>query len=46
MQSKRIISLVLAVVLACTAATVLVFAVFYVMVFAVTAREYYKIVNE
>ena len=28
------------------AATVLVFAVFYVMVFAVTAREYYKIVNE
>ena len=32
--------------LACTAATVLVFAVFYVMVFAVTAREYYKIVNE
>ena len=32
--------------LACTVATVLVFAVFYVMVFAVTAREYYKIVNE
>lgn len=32
--------------LSCTAATVLVFAVFYVMVFAVTAREYYKIVNE
>ena len=32
--------------LACTAATVLVFALFYVAVFAVTAREYYKIVNE
>ncbi len=32
--------------IACTAATVLVFALFYVAVFAVTAREYYKIVNE
>lgn len=32
--------------IACTAATVLVFAIFYVIVFAVTAREYYKIVNE
>lgn len=29
----------------CTAATVLVFALFYVAVFGITAREYYKIVN-
>lgn len=29
----------------CTVATVLIFAVFYIIVFAITAREYYKIVN-
>ena len=29
----------------CTVATVLIFAVFYIVVFAITAREYYKIVN-
>lgn len=31
--------------IACTAGTVLIFALFYVIVFAITAREYYKIVN-
>lgn len=31
--------------LMCTVVTVLVFVVFYVLVFAITAREYYKIVN-
>lgn len=29
----------------CTVVTVLIFAVFYIIVFAITAREYYKIVN-
>ena len=29
----------------CTAATILVFAVFYVMVYALTARTYYSIVS-
>ena len=31
--------------LSCTIATVIVFAVFYGIVFSLTAREYYKIVN-
>ena len=31
---------------ACTAGTIVVFAVFYGIVFQVTAKEYYKIVNE
>ncbi|RAY94445.1 ABC transporter permease, partial [Klebsiella oxytoca] len=31
--------------LACTIITVIVFAVFYGIVFSLTAREYYKIVN-
>ncbi len=31
--------------LICTVATVIVFAVFYGIVFSLTAREYYKIVN-
>ena len=29
----------------CTVVTVLIFAAFYIIVFAITAREYYKIVN-